>query len=57
MAKKIGKRNIRKLVKTGRSSICVTLPKEYVRKLKWRAKQKVVIKLRGSKMTIEDWKP
>ena len=36
-------------------SFGITLPIEMVRKLKWREKQKVVVKLRGKKITVEDW--
>ncbi len=49
-------RNIRKLTKTGGGSISVTLPIELVCELKWRDKQKVVVKKRGGKLVIEDWK-
>ena len=48
-------RNIRKLTKTG-SSIGVTIPIEFIRELKWRKKQKVVVKMQGNKLVIEDWK-
>jgi hypothetical protein len=56
MAKKIHERHIRKLTKVARSSIGLTLPIQVVRKLKWRARQKLVVWLRGKKLTIEDWK-
>ncbi len=55
--RKLKDRNIRKLGRTGRGkSITVTLPIEFIRELKWREKQKVVIKKRGDKLIIEDWK-
>ncbi len=54
--RKLEDRNIRKLTKVGKQSIAVTIPIEIVRKLKWREKQKVVVKKRGSKIIIEDWK-
>jgi len=38
------------------SSLGLTLPIEIVDKLKWRERQKVVVKLSGKKITIEDWK-
>jgi len=53
--RKLADRNVRKIIKNG-SSLSVTLPIEMARKLKWREKQKVVVKLRGKKITIEDWK-
>jgi len=54
---KSGSSNIRKITKVGQSSLAVTLPKDFVRKLKWREKQKVVVKLSGNKLIISDWKP
>jgi bifunctional DNA-binding transcriptional regulator/antitoxin component of YhaV-PrlF toxin-antitoxin module len=54
--RKLEEKNIRKLTKTGRHSICVTIPIEIVRKLKWKEKQKVVVKKSGSKIVISDWK-
>jgi len=55
--RKLESQNIRKITKVaGGSSFAVTLPIEYVRKLKWRERQKVVVNLRGQKITIEDWK-
>jgi len=54
--RKLKDRNIRKLTRTGRGkSISVTLPIEFMRELKWRDKQKVVIKKRGNRLIIEDW--
>jgi len=54
--KKLEDKNIRKLTKLGSKSIAVTLPIDFIRKLKWREKQKVVVKLNGKKLIIEDWK-
>jgi len=48
-------KNIRKLTKVGGLSLSVTLPIEIVRKLKWREKQRVVVKLSGEKVIITDW--
>jgi len=56
MAKKSTERHIRKLTKLGKLSIGLTIPMELVRKLRWRERQKVTVKLRGKKLTIEDWK-
>jgi antitoxin component of MazEF toxin-antitoxin module len=47
-------RNIRKLTKIGGKSIAVKLPIEFIRELKWKSKQKIVIKKHGSKLVIED---
>ena len=54
--RKLGEQNIRKLQKVGNGSVSVTLPIELVRELKWREKQKVVIRRRGKGLVIEDWK-
>ena len=48
-------RDIRKLLKQGNGSVTVTLPIEYIRELKWKDGQKVVVKKTGNKLTIEDW--
>ncbi len=48
--------NIRKLTKVGRASIAVTLPIELVRELKWKERQKVVVKKSGQNLIISDWK-
>ena len=53
----LDKRNIRKLSRTGGGkSVSVTLPLDYVKKLRWKVKQKVVVKKVGKKLIIEDWK-
>ncbi|MBU2082004.1 AbrB/MazE/SpoVT family DNA-binding domain-containing protein [Patescibacteria group bacterium] len=55
--RKLGNQNIRKITKVGGgASFAVTLPIEYIRKLNWRERQKVVVILRGQKITIEDWR-
>ena len=49
-------REIRSLTKAaGGKSYTIILPREYIKKLKWRAKQKLVVTLRGDKITIKDW--
>jgi bifunctional DNA-binding transcriptional regulator/antitoxin component of YhaV-PrlF toxin-antitoxin module len=54
--RKLEERNIRKITKVaGGSSFAITLPIEMARKLGWREKQKVVVKQRGKKLTVEDW--
>jgi antitoxin component of MazEF toxin-antitoxin module len=55
--RKTGQTNIRKITKIGRASLAVTLPINIVRKLGWREKQKVTVKLEGKKLIIKDWKP
>ncbi len=54
--RKLEKRHIRKLSKVGRgASVAVTLPIELVRRLKWRAGQKVVVEKYGKGILIVDW--
>lgn len=53
--RKLTDKNIRKITKVGKQSLSVTLPIEMVRALKWREKQKVVVKKSGSKIIISDW--
>ena len=54
--RKLKDKNIRKLTKTGGNSISLTLPIGMIRKLKWRSKQKVVVKKVGDKLIVSDWK-
>ena len=56
MRRKLKDKNIRKLSRIGDKSIGLTLPIEIVRELKWREKQKVVVKKRGKGILITDWK-
>ena len=55
--KKYSQRNIRKLIKLGKGSLALTLPVELVKKLKWKETQKLVVKQKGNKLIISDWKP
>jgi len=48
-------KHIRKLTRLG-GSLVVSIPVEYVDTLKWREKQKVVVKRSGKKLVITDWK-
>jgi len=53
--KKFDQRNIRKIVKTG-SSWYVSIPIEILKKLRWREKQKVVVKKINGGVQIKDWR-
>jgi antitoxin component of MazEF toxin-antitoxin module len=53
--RKLKDKNIRNLTRVGRGSISVTIPVEMVKELKWKERQKVVLSLKGKKITIEDW--
>jgi hypothetical protein len=54
--RKMEDKNIRKLAKIGKQSIGLTLPIEIVRELKWKEKQKVVVKRVRGGVLIKDWK-
>ena len=55
MRRKLADKNIRKILRNG-DSYAVTIPIELMRALKWREKQKVVVKKRGKGLIIVDWK-
>ena len=55
--RKQSEQNIRKITKLGNKSLAVTLPVEIMEKLGWREKQKVVVKRKGRKLIISDFKP
>jgi antitoxin component of MazEF toxin-antitoxin module len=56
MDRKINDENTRKLLRLGKFSLAVTLPKSILAGLGWKEKQKVVVKKRGNGISIEDWK-
>lgn len=56
MSRKTSENNIRKLVRLGKASLAVTIPKDILLALGWQEKQKVVVKKRGQGIVIEDWK-
>ena len=50
-------RHVRSLMNHASGTYLVSLPVEYIRELKWRGKQKVVVELRGKSIVVTDWKP
>jgi antitoxin component of MazEF toxin-antitoxin module len=48
--------NVRKLANRGRRSIGLTLPMDLVKELKWKAGQKVVVKVERGRIVIGGWK-
>lgn len=54
--KKYTERNIRKITKNG-TSHSVSIPVELLKKLGWKERQKVVVKLYRKKIILSDWKP
>jgi len=53
---KLEEENIRSLTKVGGSSYAVTIPREYIRKLKWKERQKLEVKLYRDRVIIRDLK-
>lgn len=49
------KKHTRKVVKNGRDSYYINIPKELVRELKIRERQKLTLKKRGKGIMVEDW--
>ena len=47
---------VRKLQKQGNGTMTVALPVSFVRDLKWKDKQKLVVKKNGASLVITDWK-
>ena len=50
------KKEIRKLTKTGRGSMYVILPKEHIKSLGWRERQKLEIERGKGCLIIRDWR-
>lgn len=48
-------KNIRKITKTGGGSYYIIIPKQLMRDLKWKERQKVVVERLGNKVIIQDW--
>lgn len=53
--RKQGEENVRKLTHIGRRSVGITFPIEIVKELKWREKQKVVVKRVKGGLMIKDF--
>lgn len=49
-------KNIRKITKIGGKSYGIIIPIEMIRELKWKERQKVIVKLERRKVVIGDWK-
>lgn len=55
MDRKINDSSTRKLMRLGKFSLAVTLPKEVLAELGWKERQKVTVKKHGNGILIEDW--
>jgi antitoxin component of MazEF toxin-antitoxin module len=53
---KLKNKNVRKLLKIGKTSLACTLPKEMTDALNWREKQRVVIKKVRGGLLIRDFR-
>ncbi len=53
--RKLDEENIRSLMKIG-SSYAVTIPLEFIKKMKWKEKQKLEVNMSQDKIIIKDWK-
>lgn len=53
--RKLEDKNIRKILKSG-DSFAVTIPIEIMNELKWKEKQKVVVKKIRGGFSVKDWK-
>lgn len=54
--RKLEDKNIRKITRVGKSSLCVTLPVEMVNELGWKEKQKVKASRIKGGIVIRDWR-
>jgi hypothetical protein len=55
--RKTEERNIRSLTRvSGGTSYAITIPIEFIRKLKWKGKQKLDVRLYQDRIIIQDWK-
>ena len=54
--RKFTNRNIRKIIKLGNGSLAATFPVEFTKELKWKAKQKIIMKKVHGGILIKDWK-
>jgi antitoxin component of MazEF toxin-antitoxin module len=53
--RKLEDKNIRKILKNG-DSFAVTIPIEIMNELKWKEKQKVIVKKVRGGFSVKDWK-
>ena len=53
--RKLKDKDIRKILRNG-DSYAVTIPIEIMKELKWKEKQKVIVKKWGKGVSIVDWK-
>jgi antitoxin component of MazEF toxin-antitoxin module len=54
--RKAGEQEIRNLTTNSSGTYQISIPKQLVSQLKWRAGQKVTVTLVGDRLIVEDWK-
>jgi len=47
---------VRKIIKNGRGTYYVSIPKEIMKEMRYKERQKMTVRKSGSKIIIEDWK-
>ena len=50
------KKDIRKITKNGQGAYYISIPKDLIKELKLRERQKAIVKKYGKGILIEDWK-
>jgi len=50
------KKYIRKIVKNGRNSYYINIPKEIIKELKFKERQKLTVHLYRNRIIVKDWK-
>lgn len=53
---KFKNQNVRKIMRLGKTSLCVSLPKNLITNLGWKEKQKVLVKKAHGGVLIKDWR-
>ncbi|OGG43215.1 hypothetical protein A2841_03550 [Candidatus Kaiserbacteria bacterium RIFCSPHIGHO2_01_FULL_48_10] len=55
--RKVGKENIRSLSKVSSGkSYAITLPKDLLRALGWKERQKLIVSVKRKRLIVRDWK-
>lgn len=55
MSRKTSENSVRKLMRLGKTSLAITLPKDILLDLNWREGQKLIAKKQGKGILIQDW--
>jgi antitoxin component of MazEF toxin-antitoxin module len=48
-------KEVRKIIKNGAGTYYVSIPKDMIKKLRLKERQKVTVRTSGKKIVIEDW--